>query len=378
MRLSRKLLGWLNRAFDKDPHAFLALRLRYGGDSMQWQVADGVLTTTVSGGIGTALSVDLSQYTIGTLAGWLELQPGYSVPYRVGADLAGVAALRLVEGSGDQDASNGDHLTGYTSILHAYVDTMAVELAAAQTAIEALPDELAVTTADGGWLDYQGSYYAVPRLDGETDPVYSRRIIAEVLRPLGNNVALEAAIAAYTGQTVTVSDVVVYPAPEPRFSGLSHFNGAYHFQPAVHPVYGLFDVLVGYDVLGADVPTAFIARLRTIIDRLRDAGTQLRAVALSGTTLADDGLFPTDGTDTLIISHRRRFDGTFNWNGAYTFGGDVRDTGTLAGVTSSATLSQAPLPVTVNAGGAAVGVDVPDQQGNPIPLEVLWDSTTVS
>jgi hypothetical protein len=373
MRLSSKLLGWLNSAFNKDPLAWLALRVQYDG-AMQWQVADGLLTTTVQGGSGTALSIDLAGYTVHSLAGFLALQPGYTVAFEASAELSGASALRLVEGSGDPALSNGDHLLAYDSLLHAYVDTLAAELEQAQAAIVALPAELATTTAHGSWIDYLGSYYAVPRLTGEADGVYSSRIITEVLRPLGNNVAIEAAIADYTGQRVTISDVVTFSTPEPHFSGIAHFDGASHFLPGSQAIYGLFDCLVGYDILGGDVPVAYIARLRTIIDRIRDAGTQLRAIVLTGSALLDTAALPTEGADTLQISHRRRFDGLFNFDGSFFFAGAFLESGTMSGTASTTGLVDTSVEVDVLAGGAIVGVLVPDGAGGTVPLSVFWET----
>lgn len=330
MRLASKLLGFLNRAFDKDPQGYLALRLQYDG-GMQWQVLDGVLTTTVQGGTGRNLQVALDGLTVRELAGYLSLQRGYSTPYVAGAAESGASALRLLDAGGDIRTSNGDHLFAYTAPLYFWLDACAAELALAQTAIQAIPDEMATVSASGEWLDYQGKQYSVPRILGELDGLYARRIIAEVLRPKGNNLAIAQAIADYTGEQTTITDVVIYRAPEPGFDGIPHFDGAYNFQPAGVPVYGLFDCTVGYDLLGAPDTASYVAVLRAIINRLRDAGTQLRQIVLSGSTLADTAFLPTDDTDTLIITHTNRFDGTFRFDGSRTFGGDGQDVGTIEG-----------------------------------------------
>lgn len=330
MRLSPKLLGFLNRAFDKDPDAFLALRLQYDG-AMSWRVADGVLTTSITGGSGAPLTVELSGLTIRSLAGWLSIQTGYSVPFVMDA-AAEVSALRLIEAQGDPSLSNGDHLLAYGSLLYALIDPVAAELSDAEKAIAAMPDEMATTTASGSWLDYLGSFYAVPRLTGEMDPIYARRIITEVLRPLGNNLAIEQAIADYTGQQVSIVDVIEYLAPEPLFSGLSNFDGSKTYQPASRPRYGQFDAVVGYDLLGGDVPTAFLATIRGIIGRIRDAGYLLRAVELTGSTLDDTAqTIPVDDQGTLVLSYRRRFDGMFSFDGSFPFAGAAVQSGTIAG-----------------------------------------------
>jgi hypothetical protein len=205
MRLAAKLIGYLHRVFDRDPRRLLALRLAYDGQ-LSWQVADGVLTTTVAGGSGTDLTVDLSAYTLAGLAGYLAARPGYSVPY-LDVDLGARGALALLDGSGSQEESNGDHLYVHDSLLWALMDAFAVELAAAQAAILAMLDQMAVTTADGEWLDEWGGYFGVPRLAGEGDPVYGPRIIEEVLAKHANNRALEALVERATGYTVEVRDL---------------------------------------------------------------------------------------------------------------------------------------------------------------------------
>lgn len=53
-----KLLGYLHKVFDKDPEKQLAMRFSYDG-SMTWAVSDSLLTTTVSGGAGKNLAVQL-------------------------------------------------------------------------------------------------------------------------------------------------------------------------------------------------------------------------------------------------------------------------------------------------------------------------------
>src|SRR5690349_16509116 len=118
MRLVKKLLGYLNRPFDKDPDDFLALRLRYDG-GMTWQIADCSLTTVVTGGTGAAITVDLQQYNITQLATYLNSLPGYAVVFVDTSENALRSARCLLDGSGDIDKSNGDHLRGYTSDLFA-------------------------------------------------------------------------------------------------------------------------------------------------------------------------------------------------------------------------------------------------------------------
>src|SRR3546814_4396237 len=84
---------------------------------------------------------------------------------------------------------------------------------------------MSTKTAQGEWLDELGGYYGVPRIQGENDASYGPRIIAEVLRPRGNNVAMEAAIKVYTGQDAKVTDVTLYGDPFPRYDATIRYDG---------------------------------------------------------------------------------------------------------------------------------------------------------
>ena len=302
MKLTKKLLSFIHRVFDKTPAQFLALRLTYRG-GMTWSIADGVLTTKVTGGPGVDLAVPLRGYSINTLVGFLAAQPGYSVLYADTTESAAMSAAVLLDGAGDIDASNGDHLYGYSSFLYTYLEAFAIELAAAEVQVGEVLRQLSTKTAEGEWLDELGSYYAVPRLVGEADSQYGPRIIPEVLRPRGNGIAIESAIRAYTGQDIRVVDVVVYGNATPTYNGTVAHNAArtYNASPAL--IYGLFDVLYSYDLLsGTDVST-FRQQMRDLINRLRDAGTQLRALTLQSSSIADSLLVaPTDGGVTQALN----------------------------------------------------------------------------
>lgn len=286
MRLTQKLLSFLNRVFDKDPAPFLALRLRYDG-GMTWRVADGVLTTTVTGGSGEDLVVDLSQYRIGELINHLAAQPGYEIAYGDQTTLSLLSALVLMDGSGDIDKSNGDHLYGYTSILWSYLEAQASELQAAAAQIPEALAQMSTKTAQGEWLDELGDYYDVPRIQGENDASYGPRIIAEVLRPRGNNVAMQAAIKIFTGQDALVTDVTLYGDTFPLYDGAIQHNGLWQYNAEAQPIYGLFDVQYGYDFINGGDITQFHEIVRGLVGRLRDAGTHLRSLQLRGSDLVD-------------------------------------------------------------------------------------------
>jgi hypothetical protein len=299
MKFTKKLLGYLHKVFDKDPHEFLAMRLQYQG-GMTWRVADGFLYTTVSGGPGQSLSIDLSQYSLAQLVAFLSTQSGYSVLYADRSNLSTLNARVLMDGSNDISLSNGDHLYGYTNVLWSYMDAQSNELEQAQTQIGNMLQQMSTTTASGEWLDLLGAYYGVPRLQGELDSSYGPRIIAEVLRPRGNNVAIEMAIQAYTGQVSTVTDVTLYGPTSPLYNGAITRNSAHTYSATATPIYGLFDVQYGYDLINGGDVAAFTQTVKDLVNRLRDAGTHMRSLSLTGSALTDALTPPTDSV-TLSV-----------------------------------------------------------------------------
>jgi hypothetical protein len=295
MKFTQKLLAYLHKVFDKDPHEFLAIRLQYRG-GLTWTISDGFLYTTVTGGPGQNLTVDLSKYTVSQLVGYLSTQTGYSVLYSDTSNLSKLQALVLMEASGDISQSNGDHLYGYTNVLWSYMDSQSNELEQAQTQIGEMLNQMSTTTAADEWLDLLGAYYGVPRLTGEDDTSYGPRIIAEVLRPRGNNVAIEMAIQAYTGQISTVTDVTLYGPTAPLYNSTITRNSAYRYNAVSKPLYGLFDVQYGYDLINGGDVSAFTQTVKDLVNKLRDAGTQMRSLSLTGSALLDALTPPTDAT----------------------------------------------------------------------------------
>lgn len=262
----RRLLSWLNRPFDKRPSdgsaagtpAFL---LNGDGTDLAWTVAAGRLTTAPAGGTAAPLTVVLAGYTIGSLAAWLAAQPGYTVT-AVNADLAPRSALILIEATGTTGASNGNHLYAFESLLWVYLGALARELAAARAAIVASLQEMSTAGADGEWLDLIGSYYGVTRQAGETDGLYGPRIITEVEKAKGNNKALELALGPLADATAPAGAVQVTDAPLT--------NGSY----------GWFDITASPATGQALDFQAYTDPLLTTMNRLRDAGTNLRTLSV--------------------------------------------------------------------------------------------------
>lgn len=260
MKLTEKLLGYLSRVFDKNPAPVLALRFRYDG-SMTWTVADGRLTATTTGGSGSGFSVDLTSYTIASLADYIASLPGFSVLYEDVENVGSCSALVLIEGSGDQDRSNGDHLYAYTSLLWAYMEAVANELMLLRAAIAEALLQMAANTASGEWVDEHGSYYNVPRLAADTsDEAYAARIVAEVIKARGNNIAIADAVKTALGAvSVKVDDYkVVTTAGDGTKS------------------YGLFDMSIELSE-ATDLDSIQLQEMvNHVLEVIRDAGTHLR------------------------------------------------------------------------------------------------------
>lgn len=302
MRLTQKLLGYLNRVFDKGPESLLVLRLRYDG-TMTWTVSDGVLSTLVTGGSGGNLTVNLTTFTVSTLAAYLASQPGYTVPFVDASAVPGLSATVLIDGAGDQDASNGDHLYAYTSVLWAYMEAQATELATLRLALDEALAQMAANTASGEWVDEHGSFYAVGRVTGEADSAYSARIVAEVGQARGTNVAIGEAVKLASGAYGV--QVIDYPVFATAGDGTKS--------------YGLFDVEASIDVDAPLDAEQIDANTRSVIEAMRDAGTHLRTlkyIRRSTVNVYLGAVLKVGVTTQVAFGERLVLDGTFTLDGS--------------------------------------------------------------
>mgnify|MGYP002779475596 CR=1 FL=1 len=295
MKLTRKLLSYLNRVFDKDPGAFVAFRLSYPDGRLRWRVEEGRLTTAVTGGPGEPLDVDLAAHSLDSLAAFIAGRPGYGAT-RPPAEAAGLSARVLLDGAGDLSVSGGDALKGYTSLLWAWLEAVAGELAHARRQADQAVLQMNIRTAGDVWLDELGGYYGVTRRSGESDALYGPRIIASVLRPKANNIAIASAVEAYVGQPTTVTDVVIRRGAFPLYSGAIQHDGAYTHANVGVIEYGLFDVATGFDILHATADVnAYRAAVAALVNELRAAGTHMRALSLTGSRLQDSSPSGVEG-----------------------------------------------------------------------------------
>lgn len=261
--MQSRLLSRLHRVFDRNPQALLALRLRSPG-GLRWTVAGDVLT--VSRPELPDLMLPLAGASIGQVRQEL-VAAGVEIAF-TDPDLDRVGAQALLPGSGDQDASNGDHLLAYTSILWGWTDTVGRVLDTAKADIAEALKQLTVPTAEGEWLELWASYFGLQRRTGETDVALAERTILEPRRPRSNPTAMRANIKRMTGLDLEVRE----PWREMFTLGVSELSGSDHLPD---------DREYGYHriQLVSTRPTDFTAAMREA-EMDRPAGTLLLPPAI--------------------------------------------------------------------------------------------------
>lgn len=195
-----RLLGSLYRAFDKNPYAEVACRLRHA-DGFAWAVSGRVLTA------GTGAGASLGVYTLETLT-VLDLYTALLAKGCTGVylnpDFQGLKASVLTDGQGSESQSNGDVLWAYSSLLWAILDSQAYALEWADMDILDAIDQIDYTLADGEMLDYWGQYWGISRQSGELDGSYIIRTIDTILQPKVNAVAMEQAATLLAGSRIRI------------------------------------------------------------------------------------------------------------------------------------------------------------------------------
>ena len=165
-RVSHALLGHLHSIFDPDPAPILALRVRHP-QGARWSIEGDILTLHA----GHQPSVwDLNDYSLGSLAAALQ-DAGFEVAYLYPA-ISHLSALTLLEGSGDQEQSNGDHLNIFTAPLVVMLAALGQALGEGRAAIAAALAQLILPNATNEWADRFGEIFGIPRRGTVQDSPY--------------------------------------------------------------------------------------------------------------------------------------------------------------------------------------------------------------
>jgi len=246
LTILQRLLRYPHGVFDKRPGAELAIRIQHMA-GCRWKVAEEVLTLTV-GDDAAVHTYDLADRTLVQLSMDL-IDDGFDVPY-LSPTLRSLSAAVLIEGSGDQHRSNGDHLNAYTSLLWVILSAYARELRVAGVQKEEALRQMVIPQAEGYWLDVWGLIYGIGRNAGETDGDYAPRIPEEAFRLRVNALAIEKAIKDITGKDVRIREpwVNMFRLDESKLSGSDRLydgsNYGYHLiQPVSNSVIDWDDVL---------------------------------------------------------------------------------------------------------------------------------------
>lgn len=126
--------------------ADVAIEIGYLGTSGTLSIASGILSTTVVGGSGTNLSIDMSQYsTVGALAAYIAAQPGYSATVVASANQLPPSVLDVVTTIGIASSVAGDEPGRIKRGLSEFVGALAnsVMFSFAATAVAGLPIPMA-------------------------------------------------------------------------------------------------------------------------------------------------------------------------------------------------------------------------------------------
>ncbi|RVT91405.1 hypothetical protein EOD42_22380 [Rhodovarius crocodyli] len=290
MRFLRKLLSNLYSAASSDPDAIAAMRIRHP-DGGSWTVAEASITLQpLSDPLPVASVLDLRAHTLRTLAAAIT-DLGWNVE-DLHPEHRDRGAICLIEETVTPADRPGGTLLAYDNPIFAHLDANAVELAAVAEVAASVGVQLSVTSADEIWLVELGDQYGIPRLPSEAVEDYRARIIAELIQPKSNNLAMAAVIERATGQATSVRDVTLYGPTVPLYDGAITHDGAYQHDADAKALHGVFDVETGFALEGGTGLTEFIATISAQAKRLRAAGTSLRSVAITGGSMADAAAGP--------------------------------------------------------------------------------------
>lgn len=258
--------SWLPPYLSRDPQALAAITLTApAGSPGLVRVADRTLEIP-----GTGL-FDLTQYSVATLATALQTAAWGAV---VSAGLPpGLAATALMDTGYStfspvawQTVVDYPELTIAGSVLWQALRPLAASLNDQWAQLV----DFTLGTLQGPWLEDLGTYMGVPRIGGEPDTLYGRRLYGLALTTSSNNVAMELFLAAL-GYVALIAD-----------TGPAQFTATIQWptQPPAGFVYAQEQLASMIDTLKAVGTLATIVFLSALQDTLSvsDSGLSLYAL----------------------------------------------------------------------------------------------------
>jgi len=234
-----------------DPERILSLRVR-NQQGLVWVISGYNLTihSNVVGWDGsidwngfyafgaTTTEYDLATLTIGQLSDAL-VADGHLIAYS-DPSLLTLSAMALIDGSGDQDSSNGDHLYIYTSPFWTLMSAYGEALTIANADVDFGLTQMDLRQCIGEWADVWGVLFGVPRLVNELDADYITRIVAESFRIRVSPLAIEDAVFAATGVHVVIDEPWkrIFELDGSSLSGASAMqDGNYFTYHVIQPIF---------------------------------------------------------------------------------------------------------------------------------------------
>jgi len=233
MDLIDALASDLPSTFHRDPAAVPAFTLYYHAP-LAWTVTP---TNRLQITLGeTAHDIDLRAHTHASLAASLA-GLGVSLAY-THPDLGPLTAATLLAGSGQVEPGSLTTLRAFTRLLWAWLRPLAHQLELSAASADAFQAQLNLPSARLHWADQWGRYFGVARREGESDPTYTQRIIAEVFRPRNTRIAIERGVAERLGVTLSLLEpwTWMFVVSGSRLSGRHALPGSYYQYHVLHPV----------------------------------------------------------------------------------------------------------------------------------------------
>lgn len=254
-----RLLSTLYSAFDQNPSAVSAMTLSHPA-GVAWSLTNRRLVVSTEGGAALA---DIDLGTVGTVVNVAAVLATVGVLVsNIRSESATLSAVVLMDGEGRESLLT-NVLFGHTSALWGLIEGYATEVQAAEYAVPQALQQAKMHSAQGEWLDFWGTYFAVPRRARQTDEAYLASIVAETLRAKSNKYAIENAVLDITGTQIKIAE------PWQRIFRLnvSALSGSHALHDGVN---------VGYHLIRPLIPSnSDYEAVMAVIEKTRSAGVMV-------------------------------------------------------------------------------------------------------